>query len=95
MDFTVFTSRGMTYGVGDDPNKSVMLIVDTRDTPGRVFKRNAMHMGKGTTRWLVGELDGVRLYRLEDGTLLMTKCDLYASRNEDIVAQLADGAFDG
>lgn len=47
---------------------------------GRIFQRKAlrMHLKTGETEnicWIVGELDGVRVY-IKEGHLIMTKQDL-------------------
>ena len=51
---------------------------------GRLFKRNAIKQagspGAFKVQWLVGELDGVRVYVKDTGEavhLIMTKADLY------------------
>lgn len=50
------------------------------DMPGRAFYRKAIK-GAGTPAarhvcWLVGELDGVRAYVMENGEIVMTREDL-------------------
>jgi hypothetical protein len=72
----------MIDGAQTDPtnvirhNGSVLAV----DMPGRAFKRRAIKgAGSGSARevcWLVGELDGVRAYVMEDGRVILTRDDL-------------------
>ena len=70
------TADGSIHLVGDGVVLTVM-----PDGETRAFSRVAMRVGTAgsveeKTRWLVGELDGVRVY-VQDGHVILTKRDLY------------------
>ncbi len=75
------------------PDRRYALMVDNREGNARAFKRNAVHSDKSIQRWLVGELDGVRLYCTEDDVFILTNRDVYPC--DDLLDRLRDGAFDG
>lgn len=60
-------------------NLQELQLIILPDGESKVFWRNGIHIGAKPkrTRWLVGELDGVRVYIQGDGKLIMTKQDLY------------------
>jgi hypothetical protein len=58
---------------------------------GRAFMRNAMRPGVGKVCWLVGELNGVRVYLFGDGTILMTDKDVYYS--DTVLDRLANDEY--
>ncbi len=98
MEYEIFHKEDMHFGISKDPEAPFLLAVDSRNKDqGKVFKRNAMHFafGKPITKeqWLVGELNGVRVYVLGTGEIIMTTQDINYDKNA--LEKLSEGKFDG
>lgn len=96
MTYDIRKEQGLVCGVASDPaERTQILYVDDRgdDRHAQVFKRNAIGLGGKAQTWLVGELNGVRVYVIEGGKkILMTDADVYYSRT--LIPRLIRGEYD-
>jgi len=89
-DYRIEHHKGVIYG---QPSKGAgfILIVDNTSEDARIFKRNMRHSNGTSERWMVGELNGVRLYCTNTGAFVLSSKDIYSDK--DLVDKLAAGEF--
>lgn len=88
LDYRITDRDGLLVGSPSQTRGWVLVA----DAGARMFKRNAIHSNGATERWLVAELNGVRLYVDPLGQFILSDKDIYPD-STDTIAKLKEGGY--